>query len=91
MDDLEKYIEKRKKRSPAFATGFETGYEQFKIGIVLRAAREKAGLTQDEVAARLSTKKSAISRIENHAEDIRLSTLEKFAEDIGKRLTLKIA
>jgi ribosome-binding protein aMBF1 (putative translation factor) len=91
MDDLEKYIEKRKKRSLAFATGFETGYEQFKIGLVLRTAREKAGLTQDEVATRLSTKKSAISRIENHAEDIRLSTLEKFAEAIGKRLTLKIA
>jgi ribosome-binding protein aMBF1 (putative translation factor) len=91
MDDLEKYIEKRKKRSAAFAKGFESGYEQFKIGLVLRAAREKAGLTQDEVAARLSTRKSAISRIENHAEDIRLSTLEKFAEAIGKRLTLKIA
>ena len=91
MDDLEKYIEKRKKRSPAFASGFETGYEHFKIGLILRAAREKAGLTQDEVATRLSTKKSAISRIENHAEDIRLSTLEKFAEAIGKRLTLKIA
>ncbi len=42
-------------------------------------------------AERLHTKKSAISRIENHAEDIRLSTLEKFAEAIGKRLTLKIA
>jgi len=91
MDDLEKYIEKRKKRSAAFADGFESGYEQFKIGLVLRAAREKAGLTQDEVAARLSTRKSAISRIENHAEDIRLSTLEKFAEAVGKRLTLKIA
>lgn len=91
MDDLEKYIDKRKKRSPAFSAGFETGYEQFKIGIVLRTAREKAGLTQDELAERLCTKKSAISRIENHAEDIRLSTLEKFAEAIGKRLTLKIA
>lgn len=91
MDDLEMYIKKRKKRSAAFADGFESGYEQFKIGLVLRAAREKAGLTQDEVAARLSTRKSAISRIENHAEDIRLSTLEKFAEAIGKRLTLKIA
>ena len=91
MDDLVKYIEKRKKRSPAFAAGCETGYEQFKIGLVFRTAREKAGHTQDEVATRLRTKKSAISRIENHAEDIRLSTLEKFAEAIGKRLTLKIA
>ena len=91
MDDLEKYIEKRKRRSPAFAAGFETGYEQFKVGLMLRAARERAGFTQEEIATRLRTKKSAISRIENHAEDIRLSTLEKFAEAIGKRLTLKIA
>ena len=91
MDDLEKYIEKRKKNSLAFADGFETGYEQFKIGVMLRTAREQAGLSQDELAGRLRTKKSAISRIENHAEDIRLSTLEKFAEAIGKRLSLKIA
>jgi ribosome-binding protein aMBF1 (putative translation factor) len=91
MDDLEQYVEKRKKRSRAFAAGFEIGYEQFKIGIMLRNAREEAGFTQDEIAERLCTKKSAISRIENHAEDIRLSTLEKFAEAIGKRLSLKIA
>jgi ribosome-binding protein aMBF1 (putative translation factor) len=91
MDDLEKYIEKRKRRSAEFGDGFEIGYEQFKIGVILRAAREEAGLTQEDLAERLHTKKSAISRIEKHAEDIRLSTLEKFAEAIGKRLTLKIA
>jgi ribosome-binding protein aMBF1 (putative translation factor) len=91
MDDLEKYIEQRKERSAKFADGFETGYEQFKIGVMLRAAREEAGLTQEQLAEKLHTRKSAISRIENHAEDIRLSTLEKFAEAIGKRLTLKIA
>jgi ribosome-binding protein aMBF1 (putative translation factor) len=91
MDDLEKYIEERKKRSREFADGFEVGYEQFKIGVILRAAREEAGLTQDDLAERLHTKKSAISRIENHAEDIRLSTLGNFAAAVGKRLSLKIA
>ena len=91
MDDLERYVEERKKHSSEFADGFEIGYEQFKIGVILRAAREEAGLTQDDLAERLHTKKSAISRIENHAEDIRLSTLEKFADAIGKRLSLKIA
>jgi len=91
MDDLDKYVEKRKKRSRVFADGLDTGYEQFKIGLMLRNAREEAGLTQDQIAERLHTKKSAISRIENHAEDIRLSTLERFAEAIGKRLTLRIA
>ena len=58
---------------------------------MLRMAREEAGLTQEDMAKRLHTKKSAISRIENHAQDIKLSTLEKFAGAIGKRLTLKIA
>nr|VFJ87412.1 MAG: Helix-turn-helix domain-containing protein [Candidatus Kentron sp. H]VFJ88990.1 MAG: Helix-turn-helix domain-containing protein [Candidatus Kentron sp. H]VFJ95726.1 MAG: Helix-turn-helix domain-containing protein [Candidatus Kentron sp. H] len=91
MDDPESYIEERKGRSTEFADGFEIGYEQFKIGVILRAAREEAGLTRDDLAERLHTKKSAISRIENHAEDIRLSTLERFAEAVGKRITLKIA
>jgi hypothetical protein len=40
---------------------------------------------------RLKTKKTAISRIENHAEDIKLSTLEKVAVALGKRLQVKIA
>jgi HTH-type transcriptional regulator / antitoxin HipB len=35
--------------------------------------------------------KTAISRIENHAEDIKLSTLEKFANALGKNLKLEIA
>ena len=91
MSDLQKYIKKRKSRDPEFAKNFDSGYEQFKIGVVLKQARQEAGFTQEELAARLNTKKTAISRIENHAEDIKLSTLERFAEAIGKRLTLKIA
>jgi ribosome-binding protein aMBF1 (putative translation factor) len=62
----------------------------FRIGRILRSARKEAGMTQEEVARRLQTRKSAISRIENHAEDIRISTLQKFAEATGKRLTLRI-
>ncbi len=90
MDDLDKYIAKRKKKSPAFAAGFEKGYKDFKIGVLLKMARENAGLTQEQVAQKLSTKKSAISRIENHTEDIRLSTIERFAEAVGKRIELNI-
>lgn len=86
MDDLEKYIAKRKKKSPAFAKSFEVGYENFRIGFLLRKSREELGMTQEEVAKKLRTKKSAISRIENHAEDIRLSTLNRYAEALGRRL-----
>lgn len=91
MSDLKKYIAKRKKKDKEFAEGFEEGYEQFKIGVVLRQARESAGLTQEELAVRLKTQKTAISRIENHAEDIKLSTLDRVAKALGKRLEVNIA
>jgi HTH-type transcriptional regulator / antitoxin HipB len=91
MSDLKKYIDTRKKKDKKFAEGFDEGYEQFKIGVILRQARESAGLTQEELATRLKTKKTAISRIENHAEDIKLSTLERVANALGKRLQVHIA
>jgi HTH-type transcriptional regulator/antitoxin HipB len=91
MSDLKKYISERKKTDKEFADGFDDGYGQFKIGVILRQARESAGLTQEELANRLKTKKTAISRIENHADDIKLSTLDRVAKALGKRLQVHIA
>ena len=90
MSDIRRYIKKRKIHDPEFAHEFDIGYEEFKLGIMLRQAREKAGLTQAQLAKKMETKKSAISRIENHAEDIRLSTLGKFAGALGKSLKLRV-
>ncbi len=83
MSDLKKYIKERKKKDRAFAKGFDQGYEQFKIGVVLRQAREEAGLTQEELARRLKTKKTAISRIEKETD--------KLADDIKKRSNFEFA
>jgi HTH-type transcriptional regulator / antitoxin HipB len=91
MSDLRKYIANRKKKDGKFAEGYEAGFNDFKIGVLLRQAREKSGYTQEEIAHILRTQKSAISRIENHAEDIRLSTLEKFAASVGRKLEVKLA
>ena len=41
MSDLQKYIKKRKKKDPAFAENFDSGYEHFKIGVMLKQAREE--------------------------------------------------
>ena len=90
MSDLQKYISKRRHKDPEFENNFDKGYQSFKIGALLRQAREASGLTQEEIAARLNTKKSAISRIENHAEDIKLSTLEKFASVLGRKIEVSI-
>ena len=88
---LERYIESRKKRDPEFAEGFEEGYKDFEIGVLLRQARQSAGITQRELAERIHTKKTAISRMETRAEDVKLSTLRKVAKALGKRLELKLA
>ena len=90
MSDLKRYIETRAEHDREFAEGLESGFADFRIGVLLRQAREEAGLTQDEVAERLRTKKSAISRIENHAGDIRLSTLERYAKALGRNLSLEL-
>jgi HTH-type transcriptional regulator/antitoxin HipB len=91
MSDVEKYISKRKKKDPKFAEGFEEGYKEFKIGVLLKQAREKAGLTQEQLAKKLRTKKIAISRIENHAQDIKLSTIQKVAKALGKNLEITLS
>jgi HTH-type transcriptional regulator / antitoxin HipB len=91
MGELQAYILKRKAQDQEFARDFDIGYQDFKIGFMLKMAREDAGLTQEQLAEKLQTKKTAISRIENHAKDIKLSTLEKFAEALGKTLEIKVA
>ncbi len=90
MSDLTKYVANRKATDPDFASGYDSGYEEFKIGIMIKELRLKEGMTQEELAKRMNTKKSVISRLENHSEDIRLSTLGKVAEVFGKRLQIAI-
>ncbi|MDA3938632.1 MAG: helix-turn-helix transcriptional regulator [Spirochaetia bacterium] len=90
MSDLQKYIEERKKKDPEFAENYNEGYKNFKIGAILKQSRIEKGFTQEQLAKLLNTKKTAISRIENHAEDIRLSTLEKFVHALGKEMEIII-
>jgi HTH-type transcriptional regulator / antitoxin HipB len=91
MSDVKRYIQKRVKKDVEFAQNYEAGYADFKIGVILRQARESAGLTQEEMARRLKTKKSSISRIENHADDVRLSTLRRYADAVGANLQIRLA
>src|SRR5450759_1706169 len=60
-------------------------------GDIIRKARLKAGLTQDELAHRAGTTRFYISRFENNKSDIELSTFKRIIESgLGKRLTLDI-
>lgn len=60
-------------------------------GDIIRKARIKAGLTQDELAHRAGTTRFYISRFENNKSDIELSTFKRIIESgLGKRLNLEI-
>ena len=88
--DLDDYISQRKETDSEFAQNFDTGYEEFKIGMMIKEMRLESGMTQEQLAEKLETKKSVISRMENHSEDIRLSTLQKVASVFGKQLKVAL-
>lgn len=90
MSDLDKYIDKRIKNDPEFSYNFEEGYEEFKLGLMIKEMRHEYGLTQEDLAKKIKTTKSAISRIENHSEDMKISTLVKIAKSLGKKLKIEI-
>jgi HTH-type transcriptional regulator / antitoxin HipB len=70
---------------------FERGYEAFKLGVILQELRKKNNLTQEQLADKCGTTKNYISRIENDASDIRLSTLLKIINDgLGARLEISV-
>jgi len=69
----------------------EAGYENFKIGVLIQEARLEKGLTQEELAVKVGTTKSYISKIENNIKEARLSTLHKIVElGLGGHIELSI-
>lgn len=63
----------------------------FRLGVMLKEARNEANMTQDELAQKTGTKKSYISRIERGQSDIQISTYHKLIEiGLGKQLNISI-
>lgn len=70
---------------------FEKKAQYFVISELLKEARHEANMTQEELAEKVGTKKSYISRLENGKCDIQLSTLYRIFElGLGKRVNLSI-
>jgi len=70
---------------------YEQGFEAFKLGVMLQEIRKQHNLTQEELAQKCGTTKTYISRIENDASDIRLSTLMRIiSEGFGGQLRLSV-
>ena len=70
---------------------FENEFEAFKLGVMLQELRKEKGLTQEQLAEKCGTTKTYISRIENNASDIRLSTLMRIIQSgLGGQLKLSV-
>lgn len=69
----------------------EAGYDLFKIGALIHDTRIELGMTQEELADKVGTTKSYISKIENNLKEARISTLQKIVElGFGGHLELSI-
>ena len=80
------------KRGTTEREKFEEGFEAFKLGVMLQELRKGLGLTQEQLAEKCGTTKTYISRIENDASDIRLSTLMRIIrEGLGGHLKLSVS
>ena len=78
-------------RGTATRLEFEVKSQTFILGELLKDERKKANMTQAEMAERIGTKKSYISRIENGRADIQLSTLYRLIEQgLNRKLELTI-
>ncbi|MEZ4724049.1 MAG: helix-turn-helix transcriptional regulator [Candidatus Kapaibacterium sp.] len=64
----------------------------FRLGVMLKEARNEANMTQEELANKVGTKKSYISRVERGLSDIQLSSYYKLIEiGLGKNLNISIS
>ena len=92
LTTLEEFKEKNYgKRGTKERDELEAGYEAFKIGALIHDTRLKMGMTQEQLAEKVGTTKSYISKIENNIKEARISTLQKIVElGFGGRLEFNI-
>ena len=90
--DIDEFIDDQfGKRGAKARETFEEGYETFKLGVMLQKMRKEQKMTQEQLAVKCGTTKTYISRIENNASDIRLSTLMRIVrEGFGRHLKLSV-
>ncbi|HET8830239.1 MAG TPA: helix-turn-helix transcriptional regulator [Pelobium sp.] len=79
------------KRGTAEREELEAGYENFKIGALIHNTRIEMGMIQEQLAEKVGTTKSYISKIENNIKEARISTLQKIVKlGFGGQLELSI-
>lgn len=90
MDDLDAFIRDRTRANPGFPAVVEAARDRRRLLRELATLRRAVGLTQTAVAARMGTSEAAVSRLEAGQADPRVSTMERYAAALGKRLEWRV-
>jgi ribosome-binding protein aMBF1 (putative translation factor) len=85
-DLVSELVEERTAQNPDFPALVDAASRRRELLRTLAADREATGLSQTTIAARMSTSQSAVARIESGQADVKLSTLERYAAAVGKRV-----
>ena len=75
-------------KEPKYRKAYENLEEEFRLASALIEARDRAGLTQEELAQRMKTKQAVIARLESGRTKPSTRTLERIAEATGHRLRI---
>jgi ribosome-binding protein aMBF1 (putative translation factor) len=90
-DFLDEIIDARSEQNPEFPDLVEAALRRRQLLRELAARREKLGLSQTLVAARMGTSQSAVARLEAGEIDAKLSTVERFAAALGQKVEWRVA
>jgi predicted transcriptional regulator len=86
QDFLDEMIEESTKRNPEFPSLMEEARQRRALLQALATVRSRSRISQRALAKRIKTSQPAIARLEAGAVDPRLSTLQRYAASVGKRL-----
>jgi ribosome-binding protein aMBF1 (putative translation factor) len=90
-DFIDEIVDERSERNPEFPNLVEAALRRRQLLRELAARREKLGLSQTLVAARMGTSQSAVARLEAGEIDAKLSTVERFAAALGQKVEWRVA
>ncbi|MYV05786.1 helix-turn-helix domain-containing protein [Furfurilactobacillus rossiae] len=87
--DLDEYVAGQLK-DPEFKREYDKADREIVAALAVKNLREEMGISQRELAQVSGTAQSTIVRIENGNLDLKLSTLQKIAQSVGKELEIRL-
>ena len=77
-------------KDPEYARAFKEGFRKLKLGYQIFCAREEVGMTQQDLARKIGTRQSNISRLEQGDYNFTVEMLQKIARALNLELRIEL-